>query len=135
MTLTSSLPAVIAESIRQDGMEAVDGLALVKRSVAVDLFEMSVVPKHAAEAHALQETGMSLSKIGVALGITKRLAGLAAKLGAVMKPRGPANPFVRLADRPEKVSRWTQKRGHGDDGVRDQFREGRSSAHRMCGTR
>lgn len=116
LTLTSSLPAVIAESIRQDGLEAVDGLALVKRSVAVDLFGMSAVPKHAVEAHALQETRMSLSKIGVALGITKRLAGLAAKFGAAMESRGLTDPFVRLADRPEKVSRWTQKRGHGDAG-------------------
>lgn len=92
MTLTSGLPTTIAESIRQDGVEAVDGLTLVRRPVVVDLFEMSAVPRHAVEANALQETGMSLSKIGTAIGISKRLAGLAAQVGGAMAAR-------RLTDR------------------------------------
>ena len=71
VTLTSGLPAVIGESIRQDGIETVDGITLVRRPVVVDLFEMSNVPLHAVEAHELRETGMSLSKVGAALGISK----------------------------------------------------------------
>lgn len=116
VTLTSGLPTTMAESIRQDGVEAVDGLTLVRRPVVVDLFEMSAVPRHAVEAHALQETGMSLSKIGTAIGISKRLAGLAAQVGAAMAARGLTDPFVRLTERPEKVSRWSRKRGHWDAG-------------------
>jgi hypothetical protein len=50
VTLTSGLPTTIAESIRQDGVEAVDGLTLVRRPMVVDLFEMSAVPRHAVEA-------------------------------------------------------------------------------------
>jgi DNA invertase Pin-like site-specific DNA recombinase len=116
VTLTSGLPTTIAESIRQDGVEAVDGLTLVRRPVVVDLFEMSAVPRHAVEAHALQEPGMSLSKIGTTIGISKRLAGLAAQVGAAMAARGLTDPFVRLSERPEKVSRWSRKRGHWDAG-------------------
>jgi len=116
VTLTSGLPAAIAESIRQDGVEAVDGLTLVRRPVVVDLFEMSAVPRHAFEAHALQETGMSLSRIGAALGITRRLAGLATKMGAALESRGMSDPFVVLTERPEKVSRWSRRRGHRDAG-------------------
>ena len=116
VTLTSGLPTTIAESIRQDGVEAVDGLTLVRRPIVVDLFEMSAVPRHAVEAHALQETGMSLSKIGTAISISKRLAGLAAQVGAAMAARGLTDPFVRLTERPEKVSRWNRERGRRDDG-------------------
>ena len=116
VTLTNSLPAAIAESIRQDGVEALDGLTLVRLPVVVDLFEMSAVPRHALEAHELQETGMSLSKIGATLGITKRLAGLAARMGVAMESRRLTDPFVLLTERPEKVSRWSRKRGHRDAG-------------------
>ena len=116
VTLTSGLPTTIAESIRQDGVEAVDGITLVRRPIVVDLFEMSAVPRHAVEAHALQETGMSLSKVGTAISISKRLAGLAAQVGAAMAARGLTDPFVRLTERPEKVSRWSRKRGHWDAG-------------------
>jgi len=116
VTLTSGLPAVIGESIRQDGIETVDGITLVRRPVVVDLFEMSTVPQHAVEAHELRETGMSLSKIGVALGISKRLADFAARLGSSMAAHGLADPFVRLTERPERVSRWNRSRGDRDTG-------------------
>ncbi len=39
---------MIGESIRQDGIEMVDGITLVRRPVVVDLIEMSTVPQHAA---------------------------------------------------------------------------------------
>jgi hypothetical protein len=116
VTLTSGLPFVIGESIRQDGIETVDGITLARRPVVVDLFEMSTVPRHAVEAHALQETGMSLSKIGAALGISKRLADFAARLGGSMAAHGLADPFVRLTERPERVSRWSRSRGDRDAG-------------------
>jgi hypothetical protein len=116
VTLTSGLPAVIGESIRQDGIEMVDGITLVRRPLVVDLFEMSTVPLHAVEAHELRETGMSLSKVGAALGISKRLADWASRMGAAMAARGLTDPFVRLTERPEKVSRWNRERGRRDDG-------------------
>jgi DNA invertase Pin-like site-specific DNA recombinase len=116
VTLTSGLPAVIGESIRQDGIETVGGITLVRRPLVVDLFEMSTVPLHAVEAHELRETGMSLSKIGAALGISKRLADFAARLGGSMAAHGLTDPFVRLTERPERVSRWNRSRGDRDAG-------------------
>ena len=59
---------------------------------------------------------MSLSKIGAALGISKRLADWASRMGAAMTARGLTEPFVRLTERPEKVSRWNRERGSRDDG-------------------
>jgi len=94
VTLTSGLPAVIGESIRQNGIETVEGITLVRRPLVVDLFEMSNVPLHAVEAHDLRETGMSLSKVGAALGISKRLADWATRMGAAMAARGLTDPFV-----------------------------------------
>jgi hypothetical protein len=82
----------------------------------VDLFEISTVPLHAVEAHELRETGMSLSKVGAALGISKRLADWATRMGAAMAARGLSDPFVRLTERPEKVSRWNRGRSRRDDG-------------------
>jgi len=121
LALTSGLPAVIGDSIRLDGMEAIDGVELVRRPVVVDLFAMSAVPRHAVEAHALHETGMSLSKVGGVLGISKRLTGLAVQVGARMAASGVTDPFVRLTERPERVSRWSRgrrprDRAHDTDG-------------------
>jgi hypothetical protein len=93
-----------------------DGITLVRRPLVVDLFEMSNVPLHAVEAHELRETGMSLSKVVAALGISKRLADWATRMGAAMATRGLSDPFVRLTERPEKVSRWNRERGRRDDG-------------------
>lgn len=45
VSLTSGLPAVLHQSIRQDGIETVDGITLVRRPVVLDLFEMSTVPR------------------------------------------------------------------------------------------
>ena len=82
----------------------------------VDLFETSTVPRHAVEAHELRDTGMSLSKIGAALGISKRPADWTSRMGAAMAARGLTDPFIRLTERPEKVSRWNRERGRRDDG-------------------
>jgi DNA invertase Pin-like site-specific DNA recombinase len=121
LTLTNGFPASIADSAKHAVMGAAEGISLARRPVVVDLFEVSAVPRHAVEAHALQKTGMSLSKLGEALGISKRLAGLAARTGAAMAARGLTDPFVRLTARPEKVSRWKRGRG-GRDAAEDQRR-------------
>ena len=75
------------------------------------------MPRHAVEAHDVRETGMSLSMIGAALGISKRLADWASQIGAAMAARGLSDPFVRLSERPERVSRWNRERGRRDDSV------------------
>ena len=41
---------------------------------------------------------MSLSKIGAALGISKRLADWASRMGAALAAHGLTDPFVRLYD-------------------------------------
>jgi len=129
---SSGLPAVIGESIRQDGIETVDGITLVRRPVVVDLFEPSTVPQHAVEAHELKEPAMSLSKIGAALGISKRLADWASRMGAAMAARGLTDPFVRLTERPEKVSRWNRERGRRDDGNDQRRASWAGFGHREC---
>jgi hypothetical protein len=43
--------------------------------------------------------------------MSKRQAHLCSQLGAKMAAAGVKDPFVRLTERPEKVSRWRRVRG------------------------
>jgi hypothetical protein len=43
--------------------------------------------------------------------MSKRQAHLCSQLGAKMAAAGVKDPYVRLTERPEKVSRWRRVRG------------------------
>jgi hypothetical protein len=75
--------------------------------MVVDLFEPSLAPLHATNAYALsRQDGMTLTKIGTKLGISKRAAHLAKQLGIAMVQSGITEPFIRLAEQPANASRW-----------------------------
>ena len=112
--LSQSLPAMVAESIEGAADAALSDLRLVRKQMVVDVFTPSALAAHAVEAYELAETGLSLAKVGAALGVSKRQADLCSQLGAKMTAAGVADPFVRLTERPEKVSRWNRVRGRGD---------------------
>ena len=112
--LSQSLPAMVAESIEGAADAALSDLRLVRKQMVVDVFTPSALAAHAVEAYELAETGLSLAKVGAALGVSKRQAHLCSQLGAKMTAAGVADPFVRLTERPEKVSRWNRVRGRGD---------------------
>ena len=111
LVLAQSLPAIVAESIAGDAEATLSDLRLVRQQILVDLFTPSALPLHAVEAHELAETGLSLVKVGAAIGMSKRQAHLCSQLGAKMATAGVKDPFVRLTERPEKVSRWNRVRG------------------------
>jgi hypothetical protein len=111
LVLSQSLPAIVAESIAGDAEATLSEPLLVRQQILVDLFTPSALISHALEAHELVETGLSLVKVGAALGISKRLADLCNHLGAKMVAAGVTDPFIRLTERPEKVSRWNRVRG------------------------
>ena len=93
---------------------AIAGLPVGVRRIVVDLFEPSGIVRHAAEAHELVETGIPLVRVGEVLGVSKRLAHLCSQLGAAMAEAGVTDPFERLTERPERVSRWHRRRQAGD---------------------
>ena len=111
LVLSQSLPAIVAESIAGDAEATLSEPLLVRQQILVDLFTPSALISDALEAHELAETGLSLMKVGAALGISKRLAHLCNHLGAKMVAAGVTDPFIRLTERPEKVSRWNRVRG------------------------
>ena len=111
LVLSQSLPAIVAESIAGDAEATLSDPRLVRQQILLDLFTPSALISHALEAHELVETGLSLMKVGAALGISKRLAHLCNQLGAKMAAAGVTDPFIRLTERPEKVSRWNRVRG------------------------
>jgi hypothetical protein len=111
LVLAQSLPAIVAESIVGDADTTLSDPRLVRQQILVDLFTPSVLPLHAVEAHELAETGLSLVKVGAAIGMSKRQAHLCSQLGAKMAAAGVKDPYVRLTERPEKVSRWRRVRG------------------------
>ena len=82
------------------GAESVESVDMV-----VDLFEPTPVPRHALQAAVLKRK-MSLSKVGRALGISKRQAHLAAQLGVQMLEHGMTDAYVRLTEEPQEASRW-----------------------------
>ena len=81
------------------------------QQILVDWFTPSALPRHAAAAYELAKAGLSRVKIGEALGFSKRQALFCSRLGAKMAAAGLTDPFVRLTERPEKVSRWNRVRG------------------------
>ena len=112
--LSQSLPVMVAKSIEGAADAALSDLRLVRQPICVDLFTPSALAAHAVEAHELAETGLSLAKVGAALGLSKRQAHLCSHLGAKMTAAGVTDPFVRLTERPEQVSRWRRVRGPGN---------------------
>ena len=110
LVLAQSLPAVVVEAMAGDADAMLSEPRLVRQQILVDLFTPSALPLHAAEAHELAETGLSLVKVGAALGMSKRQAHLCSQLGAKMAAAGVTDPFIRLTERPEKVSRWRRVR-------------------------
>ena len=119
--LSQSLPVTVAKSIEGAADAALSDLRLVRQPIVVDLFTPSALAAHAVEAHELAETGLSLAKVGEALGMSKRQAHLCSQLGAKMTAAGVTDPYVRLTERPEQVSRWRRVRDPGD-GDKDQRR-------------
>lgn len=111
LVLAQSLPAVVAESIASDPDTALSEPLLVRQQILVDLFTPSALPRHAAAAYELAKAGLSRVKIGEALGFSKRQAQFCIRLGEKMATAGVTDPFVRLTERPEKVSRWNRVRG------------------------
>ena len=116
IVLSQSLPAVVAESIAGDAEATLSDPRLVRQQILVDLFTPSLHAACAVEAHELAETGLTFVKVGAALGMSKQNAKLCSQLGERMAAAGVTDPFVRLTERPEKVSRWTRRRSRGDSG-------------------
>lgn len=119
--LSHSLPGIVAESVAGEPDATLSGMRLVRQQILVDLFTPSALASHALEAHELAETGLSLAKVGATLGLSKRQAHLCSQLGEKMAAAGVTDPFIRLSERPEQVSRWRRVRGRGDAG-KDQRR-------------
>lgn len=96
-------------------VEASD-LTVTTRTVLVDLFEPSAVPKHALAAWAMLSAGKTRKEIQLALGISKRIACQAVRLGEQMAAAGLTDPFVRLEKAPATASRWGKRKRKGDNG-------------------
>ena len=112
--LSQSLPVMVATAIEGAADAALSDLRLVRHPIVVDLFTPSALAAHAVEAYELAETGLSIAKVGAALDASRRQADLCSQLGAKMTAAGVTDPFVRLTERPEKVSRWRRVRDRGD---------------------
>lgn len=84
-------------------------VAAETRTVVVDLFEPSAVPKHARDAWAMLSGGKTRKEIQLALGINKRIACQAVRLGEQMAAAGLTDPFIRLEEAPAAASRWGKR--------------------------
>jgi hypothetical protein len=107
LVLARALPSVVADSIKSDLDGTRADLPAERRPMLVELFRPSALARHALEAHELVETGMTLKKVGEAIGISKRQAHLCSELGARMAAAGVTDPYIRITERPAKVSRWS----------------------------
>jgi hypothetical protein len=95
------LPGKEGLVVKSDGFE---------RDIVVDLFEPSSVPQHAMAAlefyNLSPDRRPTLEAIGAHLGISKRGAHLALKMGKELQGRGLSDPFIPLTEAPENASRW-----------------------------
>lgn len=93
-------------------------LDIVKASQAVrlyvDLFEPSLVPKLAQDIlkHRYPDDGKkrSYDELAELLGVSNQSAFRATKLAKMMKAEGLTEPYKRLTECPEKMSRWILER-------------------------
>ena len=86
------------------------------RTVLIDLFEPTGVPKHAKAAWDMLSAGKTRKQIQAALGITKRIACQAIRLGERMEQAGLVDPYIRLTERPANASRWGKRAGKSQAG-------------------
>lgn len=84
-----------------------------EEKVTVDLFEASSAPANAMLALEYYDRDPdhrpTLEEIGAHLGISKRAAHLALKMGKQLQERGLTEPFIPLTEAPENASRWRPK--------------------------
>ena len=102
LRLAMFLPANLLAALR-GAVSEVGGLESM--DMIVDLFEPTLVPRHALAAAELKGS-MTLVQIGRALGISKRQAHLASQLGAKMIEAGITDPYIRLTEAPQTPSHW-----------------------------
>ena len=76
------------------------------RTVVVDLFEPSGVPKHAIKAWDLKKAGKSVPEICQFLQVKLEMAKRAIRIGKEIEKAGLTDAYVRITERPDSVSRW-----------------------------
>lgn len=87
------------------------GSTAFEADLMVDLFEPSTAPRNAMSALEFYNRKSelrrpTLDQIADHLGISKRGAHLALKMGKEMQAKGLTDPFIPLAEVPPNASRW-----------------------------
>lgn len=88
--------------------------SMLESDLIVDLFEPSSAPRNAMSALEFYNRNPelrrpTLDQIADHLGISKRGAHLALKMGKEMQAKGLTDPFIPLREAPQNASRWRPK--------------------------
>jgi hypothetical protein len=115
LKLVGALPPVMAGALHGDGdasseAEAAGAAAtMLRRSFCLDVFFEPQLVRHATLILEQWRKGKTLKEIAKELNMTEYHMENAARIVKLMEEQGLTDPYTRLTEKPEKVSRWCSR--------------------------
>jgi hypothetical protein len=115
LKLVGALPPAMAGALHGDGgasseAEPVGAAATVlRRSFCLDVFFQPQLVRHATLILEQRRQGKTFKAIAAELGMTDYHMENAARIVKLMEEQGLTDPYTRLTEKPEKVSRWCSR--------------------------
>ena len=115
LKLVGALPPAMAVALHNDGGDdgnaeaAVGAATVLRRSFCLNVFFQPHLVRHAGLILEQRRQGMMFKTIAAELGMTKFHMENAAKIVKLMEEQGLTDPYIRLTDKPDKVSLWCSR--------------------------
>lgn len=110
LNLVAAFPPPVADPLRRSMLDAEAAQpTLVTRSLLVDVFYQPQLVQHAVQIVERRRAGLTYKAIAEELGLTKYHMENCASVCQMMEEQGLAEPYFRLTEKPDKVSKWCSK--------------------------
>jgi site-specific DNA recombinase len=110
LNLVAAFPLPVADPLRRSMLDAEAAQpTLVTRSLLVDVFYQPQLVQHAVQIVERRRAGLTYKAIAEELGLTKYHMENCARVCQMMEEQGLAEPYFRLTEKPDKVSKWCSK--------------------------
>ena len=108
LNLVAAFPTTVADPLRRSMVDA-EPPALLKRSLLLDVFHEPQLVRHAVQIVERRRSGLTYKAIAEELGLTKYHMENCAKVCQMMEEQGLSEPYSRLTEKPDAVSKWCSK--------------------------
>ena len=115
LKLVGALPPAMACALHGDGGASSEAEAagvaatMLRRSFCLDVFFQPQLVRHATLILEQWRKGKTLKEIAKELNMTEYHMENAARIVKLMEEQGLTDPYTRLTDKPDKVSRWCSR--------------------------